>query len=317
MCSTSLRAVPGYVKISSRFITLRATPQLMALCQCHRVMIARTLKGLEDVIPIYVVHEIGKEGWEFKEDPRWRSLAVDPLYGFTQVRQIYLKAKPDYDGRITVPILWDTKTETIVNNESSEILRMFWLEFEDIVPLDRRNKKLPSGGFYPEPLRKDIDEMNEWVYHTINNGVYKCGFAKSQTAYDENIFPLFASLDRVDAHLQDPRHRPYLFGKTITEADVRLFPTIARFDVAYYTVFNCNLKMIRYDYPNIYRWFRGLYWDQSDVTRGAFHEHTAPYLGLYAEGYAASQQKALHGVDTPVIIPRGPAKLIEPLDEDV
>jgi glutathionyl-hydroquinone reductase len=283
--------------------------------QCHRVMIARTLKGLQDIIPLYVALEIGKEGWEFKEDPRWNSIAADPLYGFTKIRQLYLKADPEYNGRFTVPILWDKKSGTMVNNESSEILRMFWSEFEDLIPTDRRNENLPGGGFYPENLRKDIDELNEWVYDKINNGVYKCGFARTQAAYEQNLYPLFEALDRVEKHLEAPEHQPYLFGANITEADVRLFPTIARFDVAYFSVFNCNLKMIRYDYPNIYWWFRRLYWDsQNEATKGAFHEHCAPYLDLYAEGYAYSRQKALFGFEAPVIIPRGPYKKIDPID---
>jgi len=282
---------------------------------CHRVMIARILKGLEGFVDLYQTDHMGKEGWEFNKDSQWGSLPVDPLYGFTKVRQLYLKANPSYEGRITVPILWDKKTGTMVNNESSEILRMFWSEFDHLLPESRKEANLPGGGFYPEHLRADIDALNGWVYHTVNNGVYKCGFARSQEVYDENVFALFESLDRLERHLSEPEHQPFLFGKTITEADVRLFPTIARFDVAYASVFMCNLKMIRYDYPNLYRWLRRLYWDRSERTHGAFYQTTEPYMPHYAQGYAKSRVKALLGGDAPAVFPRGPAVLIDALEE--
>ena len=152
---------------------------------------------------------------------------------------------------------------------------MLYTEFDDLLPEHLRESAHPGGGFYPEHLRKEIDAMNEWVYNTVNNGVYKCGFATTQESYEANLYPLFESLDRLEKHLSEEGHSPFLFGKHITEADVRLFTTIARFDVAYYNIFNCNLKMIRHDYPRLSRWLRYLYWDGGKILNGnAFKDTT-------------------------------------------
>jgi glutathionyl-hydroquinone reductase len=195
--------------------------------------LTRGLKSLEPIIQLIKTDfDLTSEGWLFTG--RNGSDKTDPLYGFTGLKQLYLKADPKYEGRYTVPVLWDKKTETIVNNESSEIIRILYSAFDDFLEPHQREANKPGGGFYPEPLRKQIDEMNEWVYNTVNNGVYKCGFAMTQEAYDANIYPLFKSLDRLEAHLSDSAHQPYLFGQYITEADIRLYTTMARFDVAYY-----------------------------------------------------------------------------------
>lgn len=185
---------------------------------------------------------------------------------------------PEYAGRFTVPVLWDKKTETVVNNESSEIIRMFYSEFDSLLPVELREESKAGGGFCPEHLRTEIDAMNEWVYDTINNGVYKTGFAANQQAYESNLYPLFASLDRLEDWLGDKEHQPYLFGEFITEADVRLYTTLIRFDVAYYNIFMCNLKMIRYDYPRLSRWLRNLYWDGGKTLRGEAWKETV-YFG--------------------------------------
>lgn len=239
----------------------------------HRTNLVRSLKGLEDIIQMVVMdHELGPDGWFFSG--RWGTAEKDPLYGFKLLKELYLKADPTYEGRYTVPVLWDKKNETIVNNESSEIIRMFYSEFDGLLPEELREINHPGGGFYPERLRTEIDAMNEWVYSTINNGVYKTGFATTQEAYDLNVYPLFKSLDRIEEHLSQPEHQPYLFGDHITEADIRLYTTIARFDVAYYLIFKCNLKMIRHDYPRIHLWLRRLYWDESEKTRGGAFKKT-------------------------------------------
>ena len=245
-------------------------------------------------------------------------MGADPLYGFTGLKQLYLKADPNYEGRYTVPVLWDKKTETIVNNESSEIIRMLYDQFDDFLEPDHRETNKPGGGFYPPHLRGEIDSMNEWVYATVNNGVYKTGFANSQEAYDANLYPLFKSLDRLEEHLKSPAHQPYLFGEHITEADVRLYTTMARFDVAYYNIFNCNLKMIRHDYPRLSKWLRNLYWDTSDRTNGGVFKKTT-FFEVYKYGYLKAKGRQIHaGSDLgwPVILPRGPIPDIEPLTDE-
>ncbi|KAL2872267.1 haloacid dehalogenase, type II [Aspergillus lucknowensis] len=278
----------------------------------HRTNLVRSLKGLEDVIQLVVCDaEFGPEGWTFSG--RNGSAEKDPLYGFTKMSQLYFKANPGYTGRYTVPVLWDKKRETIVNNESSEIIRMFYTEFDDLLPEERREVNTPGGGFYPAHLRKEIDEMNEWVYNRINNGVYKTGFATTQEAYEANLYPLFEALDRVEAHLAQPGHQPYLFGEHITEADIRLYTTIARFDVAYYLIFRCNLGMIRHDFPLIDRWYRRLYHDESERTRGGVFKKTT-FFDVYKFGYLVAVGKK-QGVDTSqLVIPAGPKPAILPLE---
>jgi putative glutathione S-transferase len=238
----------------------------------HRTNIVRSLKGLEDIIQLVKVgHGLGPILWEFNGTDG--SDEKEPLYGFNYLKDLYLKVDPEYEGRYTVPLLWDKKTEKIVSNESSEIIRMFYTEFDDLLPAELREDG--PHGLYPEHLRGEIDAMNEWVYHQINNGVYKSGFATSQEAYDANVYTLFEGLDRVEKHLGEPGHQPYLFGDHITEADIRLYTTIIRFDVAYYSIFKCNIKMIRHDYPRIHRWLRLLYWDESERTRGGAFKKTS------------------------------------------
>jgi putative glutathione S-transferase len=239
----------------------------------HRVNLLLHLKGLTSVIPIIVVDcELVPNGWSFTG--RDGSATADPLYGFKHLREIYQKADPEYTGRYTVPCLWDKKKETVVNNESSEILRMLYSEFDAFVPEDRREDKRP---LFPKHLQKDIEEMNEWVYDTVNNGVYKTGFATTQEAYEEHVHVLFASLDRLEKHLEQPGHSPFLFGEHITEADIRLFTTLIRFDAAYVTIFKCNLKMIRWEYPRLHDWLRKLYWDEGEESNGGAFKTTTRF----------------------------------------
>jgi putative glutathione S-transferase len=152
---------------------------------------------------------------------------------------------------------------------------MLYDAFDAFIPEKDREATKGKAGLFPEHLRSESEEMNDWVYNTVNNGVYKTGFASTQQAYEDSVFPLFKSLDRLEEHLGDPSHQPYLFGENITEADIRLYTTMARFDVAYFSIFNCNLKMIRYDYPRLHKWLRTLYWDESERTQqGAFKKTT-------------------------------------------
>lgn len=212
----------------------------------HRTLIFRALKGLQDHIDVSVVHpDMLSEGWEFRTD--FSGATVDRLYGLPYARDIYLKADPEISGRVTVPILWDTERETIVSNESAEIIRMFNSAFDGITgnTLD----------FWPEDLHAEIEPVNERIYDTVNNGVYKAGFATSQEAYDSAVHPLFSSLDWLEERLGQNR---YLMGARVTEADWRLFTTLIRFDPVYHLHFKCNRSRI-VDYPNLWGYLRELY----------------------------------------------------------
>ncbi|MCG3878474.1 glutathione S-transferase family protein [Psychrobacter sp. Ps6] len=211
----------------------------------HRTLVYRKLKGLEQIIPISVVHPfMGEHGWTFAEG---EGVIADPLIHADYAYELYIKAKPNYTGRVTVPILWDKKTNTIVSNESSEIIRMFNSAFDEVGAL--------AGDFSPASLLPEIDDINAFVYTTINNGVYKAGFSTTQEAYEEAVIELFAALDTLEARLADKR---YLTGSTITEADWRLFTTLVRFDAVYVGHFKCNLRRI-IDYPNLWGYLRDLY----------------------------------------------------------
>jgi hypothetical protein len=191
---------------------------------------------------------------------------------------------------------------------------MLYDSFDEFLEPEQREANKGNGGLYPPRLRKEIDAMNEWVYHTVNNGVYKCGFARTQEAYDENIYPLFKSLDRLEAHLGQTG--PYLFGGNITEADIRLYTTMIRFDAAYHTLFKCNLKMIRHDYPRLSKWLRNLYWDVSERTNGGAFKKTT-FFEIFKYGYvkAALGRTIYENLEVPLIVPRGPVPDIEPLTD--
>jgi putative glutathione S-transferase len=211
----------------------------------HRALIFRALKGLKDVISVSVVHPLmPTESWVFGEYP---GATEDHINHAHYLYENYLKADPDFDGLVTVPVLWDKKLETIVNNESSEIIRMFNSAFDDYARSDL--------DLYPEPLREEIDTINEIVYHNINNGVYRAGFATTQSAYDEAFDQLFDTMDELEVLLSRQR---YLVGHQITEADWRLFTTLVRFDAVYYNHFKTN-KMRLIDYPNLWAYTRELY----------------------------------------------------------
>lgn len=211
----------------------------------HRTLIFRKLKGLENHIDVSIVHpEMLENGWEFKTYP---GATGDKLYNTDFVHQIYTKAQPSVTTRVTVPVLWDTKTHSIVNNESAEIIRIFNTAFNALTG--------NTDDYYPKALREEIDSINERVYHDINNGVYKAGFATSQAAYEEAVTSLFNALDWIEARLSKQR---YLVGDSITEADWRLFTTLIRFDAVYHGHFKCNKRQIA-DYPNIFGYMKELY----------------------------------------------------------
>lgn len=211
----------------------------------HRTRIMRTLKGLEDWISLSIVHwHMGAQGWSFEPG---EGVIPDPVHHARYMHEVYRASAPDYSGRVTIPVLWDKHRARIVSNESSEIIRMFNSAFD---ALGAR-----PGDYYPAPLRDEIDAVNARVYDTVNNGVYKCGFATSQQAYDESIGPLFDTLDWLEARLATQR---YLVGDTLTEADWRLFTTLIRFDPVYVGHFKCNRKRL-IDYPQLSRLTRELY----------------------------------------------------------
>ncbi|MBK1874684.1 glutathione S-transferase family protein [Marinobacter sp. 1-3A] len=213
----------------------------------HRTLIFRKLKGLEKHISVSVVHpDMVENGWEFRPGD---SAHKDDLHDFRFMHQVYTKAAPDYSGRVTVPALWDKHQNTIASNESAEIIRMFNSAFDG---LEGVNADLD---FYPEALRADIDTVNERVYNTVNNGVYKAGFATAQDEYEKAYVELFESLDWLEAKLSKQR---YLTGNTITEADWRLFTTLVRFDAVYYSHFKCNRQRIS-DFPALSGYLRELY----------------------------------------------------------
>ena len=211
----------------------------------HRTLIFRTLKSLEDIIPVSIVHPyMLDKGWVFDD---WKGETADSLYGFNYLHQLYTRANTDYSGRVTVPVLWDTELETIVSNESSEIIRMFNSAFADYTP--------EKTDYYPEELRNEIDSVNARIYETLNNGVYRCGFATTQKAYETAFTELFSCLDELESRLSKQR---FLIGNRITEADWRLFTTLIRFDAVYYSHFKTNLRRIR-DYPELFAYTCDLY----------------------------------------------------------
>lgn len=211
----------------------------------HRTTIYRKLKGLEDMISLSVVHPfMGDKGWTFAEGA---GVIADPIVNASYLYEVYVAAKPNYTGRVTVPILWDKKTNTIVSNESSEIIRMLNSAFDEAGATD--------VNFLPKALLAEIDTINEFVYSAVNNGVYKAGFATTEAAYKEAVVTLFDALDTLEARLAEQR---YLLGDTITEADWRLFTTLVRFDAVYVGHFKCNIRRI-VDYPNLWGYLRDLY----------------------------------------------------------
>ena len=211
----------------------------------HRTIILRKLKGLEDMISMSVVNSfMGSEGWTFDAGP---GVIPDTVNNASRLHELYTKAEPGCSTRVTVPVLWDKHTGTIVSNESSEILRMLNSAFDGI--------GAKPGDFYPEALRAEIDKLNDFIYPNINNGVYRAGFAGTQDAYDEAVIDLFKALDMVEERLSSRR---YLTGNTITEADWRLFTTLVRFDPVYVGHFKCNIRRIA-DYPNLWGYVKDLY----------------------------------------------------------
>lgn len=252
----------------------------MACPWAHRTLIFRVLKGLEDLISVSVVNAyMGDEGWTFAAGD---DVVPDTVNGKTRMHEIYTLADPSYTGRVTVPVLWDKTLNTIVSNESSEIIRMLNSAFDGVGAV--------PGDYYPQALRAEIDEINAFVYPHVNNGVYRAGFATTQEAYSEAVAALFDALDKLDERLADRR---YLTGASVTEADWRLFTTLVRFDAVYVGHFKCSLQRI-VDYPNLWGYLRDLY-QQPGVAQTVRIEHIKRH-------YYAS-----HGTINPTgVVPAGP-----------
>ncbi|GMG20026.1 unnamed protein product [Ambrosiozyma monospora] len=268
----------------------------------HRTLITRALKGLTSIISVSVVHwHLDNQGWRFssKDDP-CEGATEDEVNGVKRLSELYFKANENYEGRYTVPVLWDKKTKTIVNNESSEILRMFNTEFNGLI-----DEKYAKVNLYPSDLQKKIDELNDWIYPTINNGVYKSGFATKQEPYEKEVTSVFKSLDKVEEILKS-RHAKgehYLLGDKLTEADIRLYVTIVRFDPVYHQHFKCNLGSIRHDYPHIHQWLRELYWKNDEFKSTTHFDHIKFHY-----------TKSHPNINPFGITPLGPVPNILPLD---
>jgi putative glutathione S-transferase len=247
----------------------------------HRALIMRALKGLEEAISVSVVHWLMLEkGWTFADGP---GVVPDTENHAAYLHEVYTAADPLYTGRVTVPVLWDKQSQTIVNNESSEIIRMFNNAFEKIGAI--------SDDYYPTALRQEIDELNARIYDTVNNGVYKAGFATTQAAYEEALGPLFHTLDWLEERLATRR---FVAGSQLTEADIRLFTTLVRFDAVYVGHFKCNLRRIT-DYPNLWAYTRDIY-----QTRGV--AETVNYTHIKGHYYQS------HTMINPTgVVPLGPA----------
>ncbi len=233
----------------------------------HRTLIARRLKGLDEAISVSVVNPLMLEhGWTFEPA---EGVVPDPIHGARFLHQVYTAARPDYTGRVTVPVLWDRERATIVNNESAEILRM----------LDRELGPAGATGpvLCPPELESEIDEVNAFVYPRVNNGVYRAGFATTQEAYDEAVTALFAALDTLDERLARQR---FLVGDRLTEADIRLFTTLIRFDPVYHGHFKCNRRRI-VDYPNLSGWLRDVYQTPGIADTVHFGHITRHYYGSH------------------------------------
>ncbi|NET48085.1 MAG: glutathione S-transferase family protein [Merismopedia sp. SIO2A8] len=245
----------------------------------HRTLLFHCLKQLEGIISLsYAAPRRTDQGWVFEPAGEF----VDHLFGAAALYEIYTRSQPDYTGRVTVPVLWDKATHTIVSNESADIIRMLNTAFVDIAP--------ETPNYYPVDRAATIDAWNQRIYDTVNNGVYKAGFSSAQAVYTEAAIAVFETLDAIEHQLSQTR---YLIGDTLTEADWRLFPTLARFDVAYYSAFKCNRNRI-IDYPNLWAYARELYQFPgiSETVR----------FDVYRQGYhSPSPQRNPHG-----IVPLGP-----------
>lgn len=285
----------------------------------HRANLVRHLKGLQDVISLSVVRpypkgdEHGWPGWKFpSNDEEYPAATVDHLFGSEYLHQVYFKADPEYKGRYSVPVLWDKKTETMVNNESIDLLRNLQTAFDSMLEAEKKSNEA-SMHFYPEHLRTKIDTICEWMQSDLNAGVYKAGFAPDQDTYDKNVIPVFAALNKLEKIVKG-HGGPFALGADLTEVDIRLYPTLIRFDTVYVQHFKCNLGTIRANYPVLHNYMKGLYWGENEISLGngsrqkvnAFGPATTDFKHI-KENYTKSH----HDVNPKAITPRGPWPHVE------
>ncbi|CDR42800.1 CYFA0S10e02410g1_1 [Cyberlindnera fabianii] len=306
-------------KAGSRFTPEKGRYHVYISLACpwaHRVLIYLVTKGLvkgfdpktstvskDSIIGLSVVHwHLDDKGWRFPsaDDPCPAS-TEEPLYGLKRLSEIYYKANPEYAGRFTVPVFWDKKEQTIVSNESSEIIRFLNTEFNDLI----EDEELKAIDYAPSSILKQIDDLNTLTYENINNAVYKSGFATKQEVYEAEVTNLFVHLDKIENILKNNNVKgiKYLLSNTLTETDVRVFTTIIRFDPVYVQHFKCNIGMIRFDFPHIHKWVREIYWNCPLIKDTCNFDHMKFHY-----------TKSHIGINPHHITPLGPLPHILPLD---
>lgn len=250
----------------------------------HRAGLIQQLKGLTEIIDLSIVKpypngdEKGWPGWEFPttDDP-YEGSTTDRLFGSSYLHEVYFKEKEDYEGRYSVPVLWDKKTNRMVNNESLEVLRILNTGFDSILPEEYKKRD-----YCPEHLRREIDEIGKWMQDDLNTGVYKAGFAPDQETYNKNVVSVFRALNRLE-ELLSKKGGPYVLGTEMTELDLRLYPTLIRFDTAYVQHFKCNLGTIRHDYPLLNEWMKNLYWNVPGFKETTDFRHIKENVSFHSE----------------------------------
>lgn len=249
----------------------------------HRANLVRHLKGLQDIISVSIVKpypkgdEKGWPGWQFPaNDSEYPGATVDHLFGSKYLHEIYFEADPQYKGRYSVPCLWDKKTNTIVNNESAELLRWLPDAFNSLI----KDPKIRDVDLYPKELRPNINKITTWMQQDLNTGVYKAGFAPDQETYEKNVIPVFDALNTLEEIIHD-NDGPYVLGKQMTELDIRAYATVVRFDTVYEYHFKCNLGTIRHNYPNINAWLKNLYWNHPAFRNSTNFKHIKENVCLH------------------------------------
>jgi putative glutathione S-transferase len=298
---------------------LRQLPSSLALSDLYIfIVLICSAKGLTDIIDISIVKpypkgdDKGWPGWKFAtaDDP-YEGATEDRLFGSKYLHEVYFRDNKDYKGRYSVPVLWDKQTNQLVNNESLEILRNFNTSFNSILPDEYKKVDL-----YPEKLRKEIDEVGEWMQADLNTGVYKAGFAPDQATYDKNVIPVFQALNRLEEMLSK-KGGPYVLGSELTELDLRLYPTVIRFDTVYVQHFKCNLGMIRHDYPLLNEWMKNLYWNVPGFKETTNFRHIKENVGSHSSSLLnrtdinRQYTKSHADINPKAITPMGPIPDIE------